>query len=135
MVMDLMSGSGSNGMDPNSGVMKLFQQKMLAEMFGIAEHTEPVDLAAEVVGLDPNGSFGVLGVRLMPPTPTQPFPVLQLETNGKLSIRPKDLKALQGFFHQISERFETGYAEQQEAAKKMEGYELFGAMIGANTGK
>lgn len=128
MMQGMLGGSGSNGPD-NSKVMELMQQKMLAEMFGIQENIEPARMEAEVLGTDPNGSFGVLGVRLMRPTTTQPFPRLLLETNGQLSIRPSHLKQAAAFFQSISDSLSEDFKVQQEEAKKLEGFELFGAML------
>lgn len=124
-MMQGMFDSGSNG-----AVQKLMQQKMLEEMFGLKANERPVDGAAEPVGLDPNGSYGILGIRLYAPTMTSPTPRLELETNGRLSIHPDELKALASFLQANAERFATGFAEQEQAATKLEGAEIFGAMIG-----
>lgn len=128
MMENMFGGSGSNG---QSGAMgKLMQSKMLEEMFGMKVQAEPVDSAGEMVGTDPNGSFGIVGVRLMPGTLAMPVPQLTLETNGRLSIRPSELPTLSRFFQSISERFETQYGEATEKAKELEGYELFATMLG-----
>lgn len=129
MVMDFMQGSGSSGQG-NEALTKMFQQKMLAEMFGIDANQDPVAMEAHVAGQDANGSFGVLGLRLMPPTPTQPFPRLLLETNGQLTIKPEHLKGLIQFLQRVQPLLETEYANQSEKAKEMEGYELFAGMMG-----
>ena len=128
MVNDLLGG-GSNGAGMNAAVEKLMTQKIMGEIFGVKQFAEPVAMEARVLGTDPAGSFGVLGVRLMPPTTTTPFPQLLLETNGQLTIRPHHLREAGAFFQSIAEQLETQFAEQQEAAKGMEGYELFGAMM------
>ena len=134
MMQEMMNpGSGSNA---GMGMMnKLMQTKMLEEMFGMKVSAEPVDTAAEMVGQDPNGSFGVVGVRLMPATIALPVPQLSLETNGRLSIRPRDLEAAAKFFQSITERFTTQYDEASEKAKELEGYELFAAMMGVDPTK
>lgn len=125
----MLNESGlSGGMNP--ALQKLVQQKMVSEMFGINQVQEPVLMEASVTGTDAGGSFGVMGVRLMPPTTTQPFPRLLLETNGQLTIKPHHLKQLVGFFQRIEPEVERVFAEQQKAATKLEGYELFGAMLG-----
>lgn len=129
MVMNMLGDSGSNGAGMPPGVMELFQKKMIAEMFGIASQEKPVDQAAEVLGSDASGTFGVIGIKLMPATPTSPFPRLTLQTNGELSISPEDLNLAAKFFQSVAERFSSGFESEQERAKSLEGAELFGALL------
>lgn len=129
-MMEAFNGSGSSAQGNQQAMQQLMQQKMLEEMFGISAAAEPVDMDAHVAGADQNGSFGVVGVRLMPPTPSMPVPQLQLESNGKLSIRPGDLDKISAFFQKISSKYKELYEEQQSKAKDLDGYELFAAMLG-----
>lgn len=128
MVMGMLDGSGSSAGLPQ-GVMELMQRKMIMEMFGITSQEKPVDQAAEVLGSDASGTFGVIGIKLMPASPTQPFPRLTLQTNGELSISPDDLTLAAKFFQSVAERFSEGFSAEQERAKTLEGAELFSAML------
>ena len=132
MMGNMFDASGSNGAGM-AGMQKLMQAKMLEEMFGMTVKPEPIDMAGEMVGSDPQGSFGVMGIRLMPATIAFPVPQLTLETNGRLMIRPSDLKRCEGFFARVREQFSNQYEEASEAAKGLEGYEMFAAMLGVDT--
>ena len=134
MMGDMFNASGSGGAGNMAAMQKLMQGKMLEEMFGMKVRAEPIDVAGEMVGLDPAGSFGVLGIRLMPATLALPVPQLTLETNGRLSIQPKDLVTAGSFFQSVSDRFSTAFDKASEDAKQMDGYELFAAMLGQTPG-
>lgn len=129
MVMGSMFGSGSNG-GMNEAMQKLMQRKIMEEMFGLKETEVPVWQAAEPVGQDKNGSWGILGVRLYKATLTSPVPRLILETNGPLTIQPEHVKMLSGFLQRIAGDCETACKDAQEKAKGMEGAEIFAAVLG-----
>jgi hypothetical protein len=133
MMGDMFNASGSNGGAGMAAMQKLMQSKMIEEMFGMKVGAEPLEIAGEMIGQDPNGSFGVLGIRLMPATMAMPVPILSLETNGRLSIRPKDLETASAFFQRIKKPLGEKYDEAKEDAKKLEGYELFAAFLGTET--
>lgn len=129
MMMDSMSGGGQNGA-MQAQFQKLMQRKMMEDFFGLKADEAPIHAAAAVAGTDPNGSFGVLGVRLYSATLTSMKPRLELETNGKLSVRPDEIHALVKFLQGAAEEIEAKYDEALEAAKNLEGAEMMGTMMG-----
>jgi len=128
MMSGLLGSGSSGGMSEN--VQKLLQQKMLEEMFGLKDTEVPMWQAAEPVGSDKNGSWGILGVRLYKATITSPVPRLILETNGPLSIQPEHVGMLAAFLQSRSKECEAAYSTALKAAKGMEGAEIFGAALG-----
>jgi len=126
------SDGGSNSAQ-NAAMQKLMQQKMMEQMFGLKADVRPIHAAAETVGDDPNGSFGVVGVRLYAATMTSPTPKLYLETNGRLLVHPEELSSLQRFFQRIDEEFKEKYSQALEDAKSLEGAEIFAAGMGMDT--
>jgi len=132
MMMDT-SGGGSSGMSP--AMAKLMQRKMMEQMFGLDASVRPIHVAAVTAGDDPNGSFGVIGVRLYAATMTSPTPKLYLETNGKLLVTPDVIPVLAKFFQSVEGEFSEKYSLALEAAKNLEGAEIFAAGLGLDTGE
>jgi len=131
-MMDNMLGGGSSGM--SAAMTKLMQAKMMENLFGIKGSQRPIHAEAEMVGDDPNGSFGIVGMRLYSATMTSPVPRLELETNGKLLVHPDAIPALVKFFQRIEGEFTAKYGLALEEATKLEGAEIFAAGLGLETG-
>lgn len=128
MTMENGFGGGSAGMPP--AMMKLMQAKMMEQMFGLKANIRPIHAAAEMVGDDPSGSFGILGVRLYGATMTSPTPKFEISTNGILSAHPDSIDVLVRFFQGIETEFQEKYAKAVEDASSLEGAEIFAAGMG-----
>lgn len=128
-MMDNTFGGGAN----SAALQKLMQQKMLEEMFGLKASERPILAAAAPVGTDPNGSWGVMGMRLFSATMTSPIPRLEFETNGKLLVHPDEIDVLVKFLQQHADEFRQEYEKAVLAAKDMEGAEMFATALGVDT--